>query len=152
MTKHNHTHFQYNAKVIVNKSGGESDCLVEFVKKKKRIPFEFQVRRMSDSEDLDSDIEGGMELDAAAGGEAIDEDVLLNSDDDDDSDSSDGGLEGKNDNVDDDDDEEEEDDDDDDDEEDDESRLLSKYTEILGRIHDDKYNYDNYTELVDVAQ
>lgn len=104
---------------------------------------------MSDSEDLDSDIDDGMDLGASAGGtgEAIDEDMLLNSDND--SVSSDDVSGSDNDK---DDDNDDDDDDDADEDEDAETRLMNKYAEILGRIMEDKYSYDNYTELVELAQ
>lgn len=88
---------------------------------------------MSDVEDLDSDIDEGMDLDAAGN---VSDELSAESDDAD----SDGGEDDS------------DDDDDSDGEEDDDAKLMKLYLEILGKINEDKYNYDNYVQLVDVAQ
>lgn len=96
------------------------------------FPINFK-QKMSDSEDMGSDVDEGMEIDASADGnveqiEISDEtDTSSGSDEDSDKDS--------------------------DDEDDDvESKLMGKYLEILGQISENKYNYDSYVELVEVAQ
>lgn len=96
---------------------------------------------MSDSDTSDSDIEESMDMEGDETGENLGEELLSDSND---SDSVNDGNDANED--------EDIDDDDDDDDEDDENKLIAKYLEILGQISDDKYNYDNYVELVDVSQ
>lgn len=44
------------------------------------------------------------------------------------------------------------DDDDDDDDAVEEARQIKQYLELLGKIQEDKYNYDSYVQLLEVAQ
>lgn len=107
---------------------------------------------MSDSEDLDSDVEGSMELDEnleeaeagsseagsseATGSEAAGSGAAGSGEGSDSSSSSSDDSDNSN----------------DDEDDDAERKMINKYLEILTKISEDKYNYDNYVELVDTAQ
>lgn len=95
---------------------------------------------MSDSEELDSVIDEGVELDSTApvGGEQYTEDDLLGDSSSDDKQTASSG-------------EDSDDEDETDYDEDEEVELINKYIEVLGKIKEDKYNYDNYVELVETA-
>lgn len=69
------------------------------------------------------------------------------SSDDDDDEEMESGAE-----IDNDEDDDEEDDDDDDDEDDEELKLMKTYMEVLQRVSENKYNYDDYVLLVNTAQ
>lgn len=99
--------------------------------------IETRIVKMSDSEDLDSDIEEGMDVEASASGYVGNTDTELLEDTDDSDSSDEEGDSDENDN---------------DEDEDAEAKLMQRYLEILSKINDDKYNYDCYVELVDVAQ
>lgn len=47
---------------------------------------------------------------------------------------------------------EDDDDEEDDDDDDDESKAIAKYIEVLARLEENKYNYNDYTSLIETAQ